>query len=238
MSVSSAQGRATVQVQRTIAPGRYLNGPTSPGGEAFDVSTGEVSILAQYREAIGAAKHAIYIENQALEVSEIVVDLHQALERGVKVVAVVPAEPNAAIQRAELRPERAALNASGRKLLRFPNFTLAGLASRTSAGERAPVYVHAKLMIVDDEWATIGSGNLHANSLFHSTEMNVSFMDAETVRAMRVQLFGEHMAEDTSHLGIAEALEALSLKARQNREGSSQEYKSLIMELEPASVGW
>ena len=36
-----------------------------------------------------------------------------------------------------------------------------------------PVYVHAKVGIVDDAWLTIGSANLNEHSLFNDTEMNV-----------------------------------------------------------------
>ena len=36
-----------------------------------------------------------------------------------------------------------------------------------------PVYVHAKIGIVDDRWLTIGSANLNEHSLFNDTEMNV-----------------------------------------------------------------
>ena len=36
-----------------------------------------------------------------------------------------------------------------------------------------PVYVHAKIAIVDDAWLTLGSANLNEHSLFNDTEMNV-----------------------------------------------------------------
>ena len=36
-----------------------------------------------------------------------------------------------------------------------------------------PVYVHAKIGIVDDRWLTVGSANLNEHSLFNDTEMNV-----------------------------------------------------------------
>src|SRR5207244_637495 len=36
-----------------------------------------------------------------------------------------------------------------------------------------PVYVHAKIGIVDDEWLTLGSANLNEHSLFNDTEVNL-----------------------------------------------------------------
>ena len=48
----------------------------------------------------------------------------------------------------------------------------------SSAGATAaPVYVHAKIGIVDDEWFTLGSANLNDHSLFNDTEVNVVTRD-------------------------------------------------------------
>ena len=51
-------------------------------------------------------------------------------------------------------------------------FLAATIRART--GERDdPLYVHAKVGIVDDRWLTVGSANLNAHSLLNDTEMNV-----------------------------------------------------------------
>ena len=47
-----------------------------------------------------------------------------------------------------------------------------------------PVYVHAKVGIVDDRWLTVGSANLNEHSLFNDTEVNVVLRD-EQRRARR-----------------------------------------------------
>ena len=59
-------------------------------------------------------------------------------------------------------------------------------------GER-PVYVHAKIGIVDDAWLTIGSANLNEHSLFNDTEMNVVVRDAGLARETRLRLWSEHL---------------------------------------------
>ena len=42
------------------------------------------------------------------------------------------------------------------------------------SGNRAdPIYVHAKVAIIDDAWLTIGSANLNEHSLFNDTEMSI-----------------------------------------------------------------
>ena len=56
-----------------------------------------------------------------------------------------------------------------------------------------PVYVHAKVGIVDDDWLTIGSANLNEHSLFNDTEMNVVVRDPQLVRSTRCRLWAEHL---------------------------------------------
>ena len=58
---------------------------------------------------------------------------------------------------------------------------------------RDPVYVHAKLMIVDDRWLTVGSANLNEHSLFNDSEVNVVVQDEELARDTRLRLWAEHL---------------------------------------------
>jgi cardiolipin synthase A/B len=82
-------------------------------------------------------------------------------------------------------PARRALFDGLEALGRYPKFRLAGL----------PVYVHAKLMIVDDAWATIGSCNLHAYSLGGHSEMNASIWDEAVAGDLRDRLRRTHAGQ-------------------------------------------
>ncbi len=42
-----------------------------------------------------------------------------------------------------------------------------------------PVYVHAKVVIVDDVWAMVGSDNLNRRSWSHNSELSIGVLDAE-----------------------------------------------------------
>jgi phosphatidylserine/phosphatidylglycerophosphate/cardiolipin synthase-like enzyme len=84
-------------------------------------------------------------------------------------------------------------------------------------GARRDIYVHGKIMLVDDEWATIGSCNLHSSSLSGHTEMNASIWDATVVRPLRRELLSEHLGQDTGHLDVREALQPYRVIAQQNR---------------------
>jgi cardiolipin synthase len=112
------------------------------------------------------------------------------LERGVDVVALVPAEPEASVRAARHNPERRLLFDRVAALGQYEHFALVGIAAKDAHGRRCNIYVHGKIMLVDDGWATIGSCNLHANSMYGHTEMNASFWEPEVVRALRCSWVG------------------------------------------------
>ena len=167
--------------------------------------------------SISAARRAIYIENQALPVPEIAIPLQAALERGVDVMYLAPADPEPYVRRDRKDPQHHERFERIAALGRHPNFALAGIAAPNADGQRANIYVHAKMMLIDDAWATIGSCNLHGFSLFGNTEMNATFWDPEVVRALRCDLLAEHLDEDTTMLDDRAALALYRRVARENR---------------------
>ncbi|CAN5748242.1 phospholipase D-like domain-containing protein [soil metagenome] len=231
------RGDADVQIQRTTYPGRYANGHPPPGGSAFDIASGEKTNLDQYCAAIRSARRTIYLENQYVEVPEIVVALHDALKRGVEVILLLPAVPQIASSTAVTQERIAFLNARA-SLAAYNNFTLCGIAGLGADGGRKPVYVHAKLILVDDEWASVGSCNLHHYSLFGNGELNAAFRDPMTVRAMRVELFQEHLATDTSEMddrGALRLFRRIALENRQRHQHSDPHWQGLAFSLDIAN---
>jgi len=149
----------------------------------------------------------------------------------------MPAEPDVAVRTAP-SPERAAILAQRAELGRFENFTLAGIAALGEDGRRHPVYVHSKLMIVDDAWATVGSCNLHRYSLFGNTELNVAFADEATVRRLRDTLLGEHLGQDTTGIDGVSALRRLrqtTLENARKRAENDPDWRGLVFWLDPAT---
>lgn len=236
---SEPRGVGLVQIQRMVPPGRYADGRATPGGRSHDISAGERSILEQYERAIEAARSSIYIENQALPVPAVARKLEGALRRGVEVVVLVPAEPDAYVRAARLDPARAELFARVEALGRHETFALVGLSAPAGEGRRT-VYVHAKAMLVDDAWATIGSCNLHAHSLGGHTEMNASVWDGDVVRALRRDLLAEHLDRDTSGLSDRAAFRLYRRVARRNRLAATDHgagWRGLAFALDPAGYG-
>jgi cardiolipin synthase len=236
--VSASRGTSVVQIQRTVAAGLYSDGSPSPAGYRYNIAEGERSIFRQYLLAIEAARSSIYIENQALPIPPITTGLEQALKRGLEVVMLLPAVPDPLVAAARREPENAPRFAQFASLGNYERFALAGIAGRNAEGGRSDVYVHSKLMIVDDAWATMGSCNLHAASLFDNTEMNASFWDALVARSLRCELLGEHLGLDTKHLDDRAALAAFREIAQENRlkrEAGDFAWKGLAFSLDPAT---
>ncbi|MCJ2068257.1 phosphatidylserine/phosphatidylglycerophosphate/cardiolipin synthase family protein [Methylobacterium sp. J-030] len=215
---SAPRGVSVVQIQRMVPPGRYEDGSATPGGQPYAIQAGERTILEQYERAIDAARSTIYIENQALPVPSLAGRLGAALQRGVQVVLLVPTEPEGWVRAARRDPTRAALFESIEALDQHENFVFAGLRVADGGGGHA-VYVHAKVMLIDDAWATIGSCNLHANSLGGHVELNVSIWDENVVRALRCELLAEHLGQDTSGLDDRAAMRLYGEVACANRCG-------------------
>jgi cardiolipin synthase len=216
-AIPSKRGTAQVQIQRTTHYGRYSDGRAPPGGHPFDIASGERANFDQYLAAIQSARRTIYMENQYVEVTEIVESLHDALRRGVEVVLLMPATPDVSPSAYDA-PERRAFFEARAALGRYGNFTLAGIAGLGTDGSRKPVYVHSKLMLIDDSWATVGSCNLHRFSLFGNGELNAAIASPDTVRAFRVALFEEHIATNTSPLDDVAALRRFHQTAHENRQ--------------------
>lgn len=234
--VSTPRGNTQVQIQRQVSPGRYSGSYPTPEGSPYDIANGERSVLEQYKLAIDAAQCSIYLENQALPVPEIVERLEEALKRGVEVVLLVP------------DPESYVLAFSGmeikkffgqvERLCQYENFTLVGIAGPNGQGRRSNIYIHAKIMLIDDSWATIGSCNLHSNSLYGHTEMNASFWDPSVVVSLRCKLLSEHLGQNTQKLDDREALRLYRNIARENqlrREKGNFEWKGLAYHMDSTS---
>jgi phosphatidylserine/phosphatidylglycerophosphate/cardiolipin synthase-like enzyme len=235
----SARGDVVVQMQRTTHAGRYADRHPSPGAPPYAIELGERTNLDQYVAAIRAARRTIYLEHQFLEVSEIIRVLEEALMRGVQIIAMLPAVPELP-SREPADLERIAAWEARACFAKHENFTLCGMAALGGYGARKPVYVHSKLMLVDDEWASVGSCNLHRYSLFGNGELNAAFSDARSVRALRVALFREHLDEDSSEIDDVDAIHLFRRVACDNRrrhDRSEAHWQGMAFAIDVASYG-
>ncbi|AHG43333.1 phospholipase [Pseudomonas syringae CC1557] len=65
------------------------------------------------------------------------------------------------------------------------------------------VYVHSKLMIVDDVFTTIGSANINTRSMQADTELNICIEDPAITKPLREHLFRIHTGDQENEENIA-----------------------------------
>jgi phosphatidylserine/phosphatidylglycerophosphate/cardiolipin synthase-like enzyme len=162
------------------------------------VPRGAFGILESYLRAIRSAEQLVYLESQYLWSPEIVATLADKVANPpsdrFRLVVLLPARPygGADDTRGALGELVDADDGQGRVL---------GCCLAARAGAVAdPVYVHAKIGIVDDRWLTIGSANLNDHSLFNDTEMNVVCHDPGLARHTRLRLWAEHLECDPADI--------------------------------------
>lgn len=237
--LSGAAGDVPVQLTRTVRAGAYSDGTPPPDGDPHPIADGDGSILDQYIAAIDAAREYIYFENQAIGSPVIVEHIEQALKRGVDVTFLVPGSPHPDMVTARRHPASAPFFEQIARLGAYGNFLLAGIAGNLRPGEYRDIYVHAKTTLIDDAWATIGSTNIANRSFHRDTELNASFWDPATVRALRVELLREHLGVDTAELAGREAMEAYREVAAENTSLRRQAaaMTALAHAINPATYG-
>jgi phosphatidylserine/phosphatidylglycerophosphate/cardiolipin synthase-like enzyme len=173
-------GDLEVQIVRTIPERVYTAVPR-----------GEFGILESYVRAFRAAERFIYLENQFLwspEIAEVLLDkITNPPVHDFRLLLVLPARPNSGNDdtRGVLAELIDADSDAGR--------VLACTLYARSGQLFDPVYVHAKIGIVDDAWLTVGSANLNEHSLFNDTEMNVVLHDSALAARTRTALWSEHL---------------------------------------------
>jgi phosphatidylserine/phosphatidylglycerophosphate/cardiolipin synthase-like enzyme len=193
---------ARVQVVRTIPALTYRFAPA-----------GIFGIAQVYTLAARRARRFIYLESQYLwlegfsgidmwrlgwqshQMRALLSELAAAVKRGVTLALVLPDHPNVGRVYTDdsiawlLRQAPDAVR-DGR--LRF--FTLGCSTKADDEGQARyrPIYVHAKVGIVDDRWATVGSANLNSRGMSHDAEMNVAVLDTEFAQGLRIALWAEH----------------------------------------------
>ncbi|MCP4004794.1 MAG: phosphatidylserine/phosphatidylglycerophosphate/cardiolipin synthase family protein [bacterium] len=239
VEISAVAGEIPVQITRTVSKDRYRNTQPSPGADPHPIHEGERSILDQYHAALSAAKRTIYIEDQAIGSPGIVGQLHAALERGVEVAFLVPGNAHSEYVRALKNPKLQPFFDLVGRLKEHPHFVLAGIASHAGPQSYGDIYVHAKIALVDDGWATIGSTNVAERSFHGDTELNASFWHEPTVRSLRNELFQEHTGRDVSHLDDRGAFALFRDVARKNaaRRASGERLEGLVFEIDPVEYG-
>ena len=193
----AARGGLAVQLLRTY-PQRHPGYPFARKGER--------SIARAYIKSLGQASSLVYVEDQYLWSRPVASVYAEALQRApdLRMVFVVPgyaeddgrfsAPPNLTGRQAALDVLREAGGS------RFAVYYIENTIG-------TPIYVHAKVCIVDDEWACIGSDNTNRRSWTHDTEISAAVIDEADgtwARSLRLTLADEHLGAAASAQDLAD----------------------------------
>ena len=151
--------------------------------------------------AIAAARHTIYLENQYLAARRIVDALAARLseDEGPEIVIVVP-------RRGKNPLERGTMDGARHRLIQLlwaaDDHHRLGVYWPANEAD-APIYVHSKVMVIDDRLLRIGSSNLNNRSMGFDSECDVAIEADPTgsehddlrrqITSMRDQLVSEHL---------------------------------------------
>lgn len=72
-----------------------------------------------------------------------------------------------------------------------------GLASQDAEDKHMikSIYVHTKMVIIDDQWLLTGSTNMDNVSFFYSSELSVEIHHPDVAKSTRIRLFREHLGK-------------------------------------------
>jgi phosphatidylserine/phosphatidylglycerophosphate/cardiolipin synthase-like enzyme len=197
-----------------------------------------------YEDAIDAAERLLYFENQFLSSRAICEALQRRMRRRdrprLEIVFVLPAHPGqrkeglamGALQSQVLDALRRVAGEEGHALGAY--FT----SDVTLEGRRIPVYIHSKLLIVDDRFLTLGSANTTNRSMGLDTELNVSWEGegelADAIRAVRVGLIAEH----TGGWPVGQTFEPPGLVRFLDARAAERESRLQRLHIEPPATDW
>ncbi len=139
---------------------------------------GSVAMYTMFLLAMASARHSIYITNPYFVPDEKMIEtLIQARRRGVRVVLLLPG----AIDHNLVR--QASRGGFGRLL-----------KEGIEIHEYKPALLHAKTMVIDSRWSTVGSTNLDRRSFALNEELNLVIYDAGIARRLE-QVFEKDLSE-------------------------------------------
>jgi phosphatidylserine/phosphatidylglycerophosphate/cardiolipin synthase-like enzyme len=186
---------------------------------------GETGVLEAYRKAITNAEDFIYLENQYFTNKYIIGALKKAvdLKPDLQVIMLINEVPDVPTYRSWQHYGFEFMGLDLQKLIiEHPQIgVFAKWSGKFLNGKNKlrNCYIHSKVAIVDDVWATIGTSNLDGSSLSYSEEfgsselsenhrnmeMNAIMFDTDSPKSGNIEnfrkiLWGEHLGMDINNL--------------------------------------
>ena len=152
---------------------------------------GERSVARGYSKAVARAERIVYVEDQYFWGHD-VADIFAPTLRDhpeLRLVVVIPLVPDiAGLNRV---PQYLGRERALDTLMRIAPGRVAAYGIENHAG--TPVYVHAKVCVIDDVWASTGSDNFNRRSWTHDSELSAVVLDRDYALDLRLTLAAEHL---------------------------------------------
>jgi phosphatidylserine/phosphatidylglycerophosphate/cardiolipin synthase-like enzyme len=153
-----------------------------------------------FADMIASAKRFIYADNQYFASRHVAEAIARRLQErhGPEIVIVNPISADGWVQEAAMGSARAALFDA---LVQIDHHDRFQIYTPVTGGQH-PIYVHSKLMIVDDRILRVGSANFNNRSMGLDSECDVAIEAAEAegpdpaIQALRERLMAEHLGTD------------------------------------------
>ncbi len=178
-------------------------------------------VLNLTRDALHAAERSIYIEAQYLADGKVGDILEASLlkENGPEIVAVTPATSAGLLERWTMGNNRDRMIRRLKRADRFNRFRAVYPVITGSNGD-CDIFVHAKVMIVDDRFLRVGSANLNRRSTGLDTECDLAIEASPSdnelrrrIARIRAVLLGEHLGASPEEVGAAIADQGSMIRA-------------------------
>ncbi|MDY0042838.1 MAG: VTT domain-containing protein, partial [Desulforhabdus sp.] len=197
-------------------------------------------IEALYRDAIAAARNFIYIENQYLTSAAVIDALRQSLtnEAGPEIVLVLPYQSDGWLARSTMDAIR---SRAGNELREVDSHHRLRIVHPVLNESDSPLFVHSKIMVVDDGLITIGSANLNNRSMGLDSECNLAVAAVENrqvanaLARFRNRLVAEHLGVRPDEVAEAIARQGSLIETITELGGGSGRN---LKELDCASSVW
>jgi hypothetical protein len=107
------------------------------------------------------------------------------------------------------------------------------------------VFIHAKVMLVDDTYASIGSVNMNRRGMYHDGEISAQILpghlraaEDNPVLDIRCRIWGDHLGLDptAARAALADPLEALPLLKRDRAAGNNLVDYRLLDNMQPIGL--
>ncbi len=197
-----------------------------------------------YLDSIAAARRFIYIENQYLSSHEIGKALAERLEDedGPEVVIVVPKATGGWLEQHTMDVLR---NNVLRRLREADQFErLRVYFARLSDEPESSLMIHAKVMIVDDAFARVGSSNLSNRSMGLDSECDLAIEAGESndcdaaIADFRRRLLAEHLGTKIESLAEAEEKHPSLIEAIESLRTGGRSLEALPIETRADDDQW